>query len=146
MNRNSREFECFHHFFKVLENDGLPTQVCLQCVHYITRAYSFKQLCERSDATLRQLLGKPIQATFMELKPLLSNENHDQTFSDVINTVIENNHAVSASVADVLEPVPNNVQVNESFKSENSNTSQELKMKLEFVDPDLLGSEYLCLF
>lgn len=50
------------------EGDGLPTQVCLQCVHYISRAFSFKQLCERSDATLRQILGHPVQ-TFIELKP-----------------------------------------------------------------------------
>lgn len=43
-----------------MEGDGLPSQVCLQCVHYINRAFSFKQLCERSDATLRQYLGKSI--------------------------------------------------------------------------------------
>lgn len=43
-----------------MEDDGLPNQVCLQCVHYINRAFSFKQLCERSDATLRQYLGKNI--------------------------------------------------------------------------------------
>lgn len=43
-----------------MEEDGLPSQVCLQCVHYINRAFSFKQLCERSDATLRQYLGKPL--------------------------------------------------------------------------------------
>lgn len=43
-----------------MEGDGLPSQVCLQCVHYINRAYSFKQLCERSDATLREYLGKPL--------------------------------------------------------------------------------------
>lgn len=43
-----------------MEGDGLPNQVCLQCVHYINRAFSFKQLCERSDATLRQYLEKPL--------------------------------------------------------------------------------------
>lgn len=54
----------------MVEGDGLPGQVCLQCVHYITRAFSFKQLCEQSDATLRQLLGKPIITSYIEhLKP-----------------------------------------------------------------------------
>lgn len=48
-----------------MDGDGLPGQVCLQCVHYITRAFSFKQLCERSDSTLRQLLGKPLVASYM---------------------------------------------------------------------------------
>lgn len=57
----------------MLENDGLPGQVCLQCVHYINRAFSFKQLCERSDSTLRQLLGRPIE-NFLELKPVSTTE------------------------------------------------------------------------
>lgn len=48
----------------------MPNQVCLQCVHYINRAFSFKQLCERSDSTLRQLLGLSAGATFLELKPI----------------------------------------------------------------------------
>lgn len=33
--------------------------LCLQCVHEITRCYSFKQLCEQSDISLRQYFGKP---------------------------------------------------------------------------------------
>ncbi|KAJ8956839.1 hypothetical protein NQ318_014253 [Aromia moschata] len=43
-----------------IENgDGLPSLICLQCVHQISRCYSFKQLCEQSDLNLRQYLGKP---------------------------------------------------------------------------------------
>lgn len=33
--------------------------LCLQCVHEITRCFTFKQLCEQSDLSLRQYLGKP---------------------------------------------------------------------------------------
>lgn len=45
-----------------MENgDGLPTLLCLQCVHEITRCYSFKQLCEQSDISLRQYFGKPLR-------------------------------------------------------------------------------------
>lgn len=33
--------------------------LCLQCVHEITRCYTFKQLCEQSDVSLRQYFGKP---------------------------------------------------------------------------------------
>ncbi|KAF2904320.1 hypothetical protein ILUMI_01848 [Ignelater luminosus] len=55
---------------QVIENDGLPSQACLQCVHYITKTFSFIQLCEQSDATLRQLLGKPIAKSYVkQLKP-----------------------------------------------------------------------------
>lgn len=34
--------------------------ICIQCVHQVSRAYSFKQLCEQSDTNLRQYLGKPL--------------------------------------------------------------------------------------
>ncbi|RZC39788.1 zinc finger protein 2-like [Asbolus verrucosus] len=109
---------------QVLENDGLPNQ-----------------LCERSDATLRQLLGKPMQATFMELKPLLTNEPHEPTLSDVINTVTGNIHSVTGSVAEVLNSTVdtvgvNNINIHDTFKCENS---PDFKTKLEFVDNDVLG-------
>lgn len=55
-----------------MENDGLPDKVCLQCTHYIIRSFSFKQLCEKSDSTLRQILNDATQ-TFLELKPYSEN-------------------------------------------------------------------------
>lgn len=65
---------------QVIEGDGMPSQVCLQCVHYINRAFSFKQLCERSDTTLRQLLATSVDSTFLELKPV---SPHEFIVSDV---------------------------------------------------------------
>lgn len=32
----------------------------MQCIHQISTAFNFKQLCEQSDANLRQYLGKPL--------------------------------------------------------------------------------------
>ncbi|CAG9813870.1 unnamed protein product [Phaedon cochleariae] len=44
-----------------IENgDGLPSLICIQCAHEISRCYSFKQLCEQSDMNLRTYLGKPV--------------------------------------------------------------------------------------
>lgn len=40
-----------------MEGDGLPDQICTQCLQMVNRAYSFKQLCEKSDATLRQYIN-----------------------------------------------------------------------------------------
>lgn len=42
--------------FQVIEGDGLPYQICIQCLQNINKAYSFKQLCEESDITLRNYL------------------------------------------------------------------------------------------
>lgn len=63
-----------------MENDGLPEQVCLQCTHDIIRSFSFKQLCERSDGTLRQILGHSTES-YVELKPY-SHDSLDMEICD----------------------------------------------------------------
>lgn len=74
-----------------MEGDGLPGQVCLQCVHYISRAFSFKQLCERSDATLRQYLGKPLltDLTVKEPLPQPITQPSDETKDGILEPKIE---------------------------------------------------------
>jgi hypothetical protein len=37
--------------------DGLPAQVCQQCVHEVNNSYNFRLQCESSDFTLRQYLS-----------------------------------------------------------------------------------------
>ncbi|CAG9104390.1 unnamed protein product [Plutella xylostella] len=39
---------------QVAVGDGLPSQLCLQCVHQISRCHSFKELVERNDIKLRE--------------------------------------------------------------------------------------------
>ncbi|KAI5635685.1 zinc-finger associated domain (zf-AD) domain-containing protein [Phthorimaea operculella] len=39
---------------EVAVGDGLPAQLCLQCVHQISRCHAFKELVERNDVTLHQ--------------------------------------------------------------------------------------------
>ncbi|CAH2241526.1 jg860 [Pararge aegeria aegeria] len=39
---------------QVAVGDGLPPQLCLQCVHQISRCHAFKSLVERNDITLRE--------------------------------------------------------------------------------------------
>lgn len=96
-----------------MEGDGLPNQVCLQCVYYINRAFSFKQLCERSDSTLRQLLGRPIDTTFLELKPVSVNEY-------VVTNEVEN--------------IPN--EISELVSEEKSLGDDDFKLKYEKYDND----------
>jgi len=40
----------------VCTGDGLPAQVCQQCVQQVNICYNFKIQCERSDANLRHYL------------------------------------------------------------------------------------------
>lgn len=63
-----------------IENgDGLPNLICLQCIHQVSRAFSFKQLCEQSDSNLRQYLGKP-------LNPKPKQEIEDTSNADLYST------------------------------------------------------------
>lgn len=39
-------------------NDGLPELMCVPCVLQVSRAFTFKQQCRRSDQTLRSFLGE----------------------------------------------------------------------------------------
>lgn len=40
-------------FIQVSAGDGLPAQVCQQCVELVNTCYNFKLQCEKSDMTLR---------------------------------------------------------------------------------------------
>ncbi|KAJ9576887.1 hypothetical protein L9F63_006505 [Diploptera punctata] len=37
-------------------DDGLPRQVCSQCLQQVNSSYDFKQHCENTDTILRKLL------------------------------------------------------------------------------------------
>jgi len=38
---------------QIVEGDGLPHQICTQCLRDVNKAFCFKQKCEKSDLTLR---------------------------------------------------------------------------------------------
>ncbi|KPJ06969.1 Zinc finger protein Xfin [Papilio machaon] len=42
---------------KICDNDGLPEQICSNCVYKLGVAYHFKHLCESSDIRLREYHG-----------------------------------------------------------------------------------------
>lgn len=70
---------------QIVEGDGLPDQICTQCLQTVSKAYSFKQLCEKSDITLRQYIGT---LNFHDVS-LQSNENilvqQSSIFGDIFN-------------------------------------------------------------
>jgi hypothetical protein len=42
---------------QVYAGDGLPAQVCKECINQVNTSYKFKLQCERANATLRQHLN-----------------------------------------------------------------------------------------
>lgn len=47
--------------FQVNAGDGLPELMCVPCVLQVSRAFTFKQQCQRSDQTLRSFVGQIVQ-------------------------------------------------------------------------------------
>ncbi|XP_055629232.1 zinc finger protein ZFP2-like [Toxorhynchites rutilus septentrionalis] len=43
---------------QVAPNDGYPGQMCVQCVLQVSRAFTFKQQCEKTNATLKEYLER----------------------------------------------------------------------------------------
>jgi len=48
-------------YFQVLENDGLPANICTRCTIKVNVAYELRQQCQRSDMELRRLYGKTLK-------------------------------------------------------------------------------------
>lgn len=42
------------------ESDGLPCHICMDCLQEVERIINFRQQCERSDATIRNLIEKSV--------------------------------------------------------------------------------------
>ncbi|KAF5282708.1 hypothetical protein FQR65_LT02705 [Abscondita terminalis] len=100
---------------QIMEGDNLPTQVCSQCVDSITRAFSFKQLCERSDLTLRNLFTQPVLCPILEkikCDDTLYDSNFkvDKTEIDLLLTqtesdIVHNSSIILNMVSDVNDTV-----------------------------------------
>lgn len=43
--------------FQIIKGDGLPENICLNCIQNLNNAVSFRKLCERSNETLRLWLA-----------------------------------------------------------------------------------------
>lgn len=134
-------------------NDGLPNQICMQCVQYINKAYSFRQLCERSENALRELLGRPIQQTFLELKPLLATETlithpipeiiagvtesfqTPMTLSDNF-AITQNINTLTTNLSDTTETI-SSVSENVNNVSKNINTTERIINRGNFNNESL---------
>lgn len=104
---------------QVMEDDGLPDQVCIQCTHHIIRSFSFKQLCERSESTLRQILGQPSQS-YMELKPY--QQNLDLDISDQKDDLEPKFESVDVDISKIGSDSDGSDNLNEETRLTNNQT------------------------
>lgn len=67
--------------------DGLPENVCSNCVQEMHRAFLFRKLCEKSDSTLRECLNTLLplhdDSQFLNGKAEEETDDFKKTFSEV---------------------------------------------------------------
>lgn len=114
------------YLWQVQAGDGLPELMCVPCVLMVSRAFTFKQQCQRSDQTLRSYLGEidkiesdstaeaidnPENATKVE-KTSANNLKENEQFSEIDDTSIDHldNHLD-------LDSLPGEIESN-SFEEE----------------------------
>lgn len=64
---------------EVQMNDGLPQLMCVPCVLQVSRAFTFKQQCQRSDTTLRTV--------FQEMEKTSTNAEHVMIDLNVVKAI-----------------------------------------------------------
>lgn len=94
-----------------MEGDGFPNQICSQCLQMVSRAYSFKQLCEKSDLSLRQYINS-ISFQIDAEQNLLNQVKNDNLFSttDVLHQ--------SSFFSDIFNDA--NAQFVDTFEAQNA--------------------------
>lgn len=104
--------------------DGLPELMCVPCVLQVSRAFTFKQQCQRSDQTLRSYLG---QIPEIETE----NNNFQENFKDT-----ETNSAITFEKAE--KSVTNNSEECEQFDGIDETAADHIDSQ---IDLDSLPAE-----
>lgn len=80
----------------------MPDLMCVPCVLQVSRAFTFKQLCQRSDQTLRTF--------YREIESCITNNQEsdglNETKAIVVNKTSENNVSSMTIVSKPLDPLP----------------------------------------
>lgn len=79
--------------------------MCVPCVLQVSRAFTFKQLCQRSDQTLRTF--------YREIENCMSNSQQSDSLQEtkaiVVNKTSENNVSLMEIVSKSITPVPTSI-------------------------------------
>ncbi|KAI4459421.1 zinc finger protein [Holotrichia oblita] len=122
----------------VIQGDGLPNQICTQCLQTVNRSFTFKQQCEKSDNVLRQYLAS--------VNMHISLDNSQNIISDVKNdTLFVSNEVLQQS--SIFNDIFNDEQTHslvDSFAVQNADlaeTMQSLRTIAEQCLPETWENE-----
>lgn len=113
------------------ESDGLPGNICMGCLQEVERIISFRQQCERSDATIRDLIEKSVVI-----------KQASETKYEVLNVVLTDANGNTETSAVVVPVEELRFQLVNGGGGAASNCSEEIVTETDLVAPaDLLVTE-----
>ncbi|GLV36067.1 Parkin Interacting Substrate [Carabus blaptoides fortunei] len=120
-------------FLQMAENDGLPSQICLQCYSFVHQAYNFKLQCQKSEGIIRSYLH---------------NDNKQHVKLIKLETVLDNCTAeyVTEDLNDDyshLEAVTEVEELDEELKEDHNEYDVKVKFVCRDCNEDYKSSEEL---
>lgn len=108
-------------WLQVQAGDGLPELMCVPCVLQVSRAFTFKQQCQRSDHTLKSYLGphdKLNETDNNNIQNVYTNEELDKVEQSVMDE-----HVIDESIV-------TNTTEDHPFMSTDNTTTDHLDSEL----------------
>ncbi|GAB0094740.1 hypothetical protein DMENIID0001_100660 [Sergentomyia squamirostris] len=98
----------------VCRGDGLPDKMCVQCVLLVSRAFTFKQQCQKADTVFRLYLAKQLA------EESSANSNEPQAEIIVVPPSTSCEDSGSSPIQQMIELIPEeDSQVHEAIVQEN---------------------------
>lgn len=88
--------------FQIIQNDGLPNQICSRCLSLLGKYYKFKNKIEESDRILRKYLNISLKNEHYDILNIALNEADIQNITDA-SSVHQNNTILLASGLDSVD-------------------------------------------
>lgn len=113
--------------FQVDIGDGLPDTICTNCIERVENAFSFKQLCEESEAKLKQEnivlsneLSLNINCSIKEYENDVKTENY--------NIEIESNEEYECAIQEDLKNECDEISISETKDCKNNKKRRKNKI------------------
>lgn len=138
---------------QVTPGDGLPEKMCVQCVLQVSRAFTFKQQCERSDTTLRsyfQSIRDSLTTTVTDTDESNGTQSVEVQFQDPTNgekcfLVVQQISMMNADETLVTftgdNKIVGNVICQEDIVDSETNQPNDSLSEINFVNDDVIKLE-----
>lgn len=109
--------------------DGLPQNICVQCISDVSTAYKFKQKCEQADNTLRSFAEKGLNSSSDILCQMVTANSHSHSVEETSKAQDVQLDIIS-SAENNIKPEPS-VAINEECGEEMNNFILDVFDKIE---------------